>query len=278
MNPSLSEGESETRGPQQRELASPSSRADQRYRRIKLTGAASGLSRLVSFLTGIVSVPLLVKYLGTEQYALWATIGSTMAFLGFADMGISNGLLNAISESDGAEDPDKAATYASTGFFLLFAMSCAIGVVFALVYPHVPWARVFNVSTQAAIKEAGPATAALVACFLIYLPLTVAQRVQLGYQQGYLNQYWEAAGNVFALAALVCAIHWDMGLVVVVMALGGGPAFSGFLNALTLFGVQRRALRPTVRPHVPRLPSRPRHSTPRDRPSRFAEARRDASH
>ena len=228
-------------------FASSSKRSYQRYRRIKLTAIASGLSRLVSFLTGMVSVPLLVKYLGTEQYALWATIGSTMAFLGFADMGISNGLLNAISESDGAEDPEKAATYASTGFFLLLAMSIAIGGIFAIVYPYIPWPRVFNVSTGAAIKEAGPATAALVICFLIYLPLTVAQRVQLGYQKGYVNQCWEAAGNVLALAALICAIRWDMGLTVAVMALGGGPAFSGFLNALTLFGVQRPALRPKFR-------------------------------
>lgn len=224
--------------------ASSSKRAYQRYRRIKLTAAASGLSRLVSFGIGLVSVPLLVKYLGTEQYALWATIGSTMAFLGFADMGISNGLLNAISESDGADDPDKAATYASTGFFLLLAMSVMIGVIFTVIYPYVPWPRVFNVGTRAAISGSGPATAALVACFLIYLPLTVAQRIQLGYQRGYLNQCWEAAGNIFALAALVCAIHWDMGLVVVVMALSGGPALSGLLNALTLFGVQRPALRP----------------------------------
>jgi len=125
-------------------------------------------------------------------------------------------------------------------------MAGFLGVIFWLLYFHISWARVFNLSSPLAIQEAGPTVAVLVGCFLIYLPVTVAQRVQLGYQMGFINQGWEAAGNLLALGGLLCAIHWRAGLALVVLALTGGPVLSGVLNAATLFTLQRPWVRPRV--------------------------------
>src|ERR1043166_7111587 len=60
----------------------------ERYRRIALTSATSILSKAVSLLTMLVSVPLTVNYLGPERFGLWMTISSVIAFLVFADFGI----------------------------------------------------------------------------------------------------------------------------------------------------------------------------------------------
>jgi O-antigen/teichoic acid export membrane protein len=141
----------------------------------------------ISFFASFVSVPLTIHYLGAERYSLCVTASASLALLGFLDFGISNGLLNVISESDGKDDTKAAAIYVSTSFFLLLAVAIAAGVVFLLAYRHVQWQRVFNVSTHAAMHEAGPIVLVLVFCFLVYLPITVTQRVQLGYQRGFVN-------------------------------------------------------------------------------------------
>jgi len=51
-----------------------------------------------------VTVPLTLNYLGSEHYGLWMTISSVSVMLGFADLGIGNGVLNAVADAYGRDD------------------------------------------------------------------------------------------------------------------------------------------------------------------------------
>lgn len=64
-----------------------------------------------------ISVPLTLRYLGTERYGLWMTISSVIAVLGFSDLGLNNGLLNGISQANGTNDRELARRYVSSAFF-----------------------------------------------------------------------------------------------------------------------------------------------------------------
>ena len=115
---------------------------------------------------------------------------------------------------------------------MLFAMALLIVIVFAAVYPVIPWQRVFNVKSRQAIQEAGPAMAVFIACFAASLPLGVVQQVQLGYQEGFINGLWESAGRVLGLAGLLLVIYLRAGLVWLVLAsLGHQP----WLGCSTIF-------------------------------------------
>ena len=94
-------------------------RSKERYRRVVLTAGSSFVSKGVTILTGLISVPLTVHYLGAERYGLWMTISSTIAFLTFADLGLGNGLLNAVSKANGLDDQADATTAVSSAFFML---------------------------------------------------------------------------------------------------------------------------------------------------------------
>src|SRR4051794_26485261 len=72
-------------------------RSRERFRRIGLTTIASLGARSIAFATGFVTVPLTLHYLGPERYGMWATLSSVIAMAAFADLGLGNGLLNALS-------------------------------------------------------------------------------------------------------------------------------------------------------------------------------------
>jgi O-antigen/teichoic acid export membrane protein len=209
-----------------------------------VTALSSGGARGVSFLTMVISLPLTVHYLGAERFALWATISSTLGLLVFADLGIGNGLMSAISRCDGAEDREAAISYVSTGFFVLLAAAVVTAGVFSALYPFVPWQRILNLSSPLAIREAGPAAAVLIFCFLAQLPLGVGQRVQHGYQAGFINYGWDAAGNLLGFVGLLSVVHFRAGLVYLVLAVAGAPVLTGILNNATVFAFQRPWLRP----------------------------------
>jgi O-antigen/teichoic acid export membrane protein len=226
------------------DISQKQGRSNERYRRAALTVLSSGLTKSVSILTSLISVPLTLTYLGTERYGLWMTINSVILMMNFADLGIGNGLMNAISEVHGKDDREAASQYVSSGFFLMLAIAGFILAVFALIYPFISWSRVFNVSSAIASREAGPAMAAFVVCFAVNIPLGIVQRVQMGYQEGFNNNLWQGLGSIFGLLGVLLVIYLKAGLVWLVLAMAGGPALAQLLNGLVLFRRQRPWLRP----------------------------------
>ncbi len=218
------------------DTATDSGRSLERYRRAALTSAAAVLGRGVGLLAALISVPLTIRYLGTERYGIWMTISSIVALLGFADLGLGNALMNAISASHGRDDRDFARKCVSSAFFLLAGLAIVLALVFGLCYWSIPWDRVFNVSPEVGRQEAGPAMAVFFGCFLVSLPLGIVPRIQMGYQQGFVNAVWQAVGSVLALICLLVAIWLRGSLPLLVLALAGAPLLATALNGATLFG------------------------------------------
>ncbi len=229
------------------DITTEGGRSRERYRRAGLTAAVALAAKIVGVAAVFVTVPLTLNYLGTERYGLWMTISSVSLLLGFADLGIGNGVLNAIAHANGRDDRKLARQAVSSGFFLLALIGATLVAIFALVYTFVPWARVYNVTSADAMSEAGPATAVFVLVWALNIPVDIVQRVQLGYQKGFVNHAWQAVGGLFALAGAVLAIEAGAGLPWLVLALTGGPLLAVALNGAVEFGWIRPWLRPTWR-------------------------------
>lgn len=225
------------------DVATPQGRSRERFRRIGLTTTASVAARGIAFGTGFITVPLTLHYLGTERYGMWATLSSVIALASFADFGLGNGLLNALAGSHGRDDREAAQRQVSSAFVVLVCIALALGAIFALAYGQVEWARLFNVSSAQARREAGPATAVFVACFLVNLPIGIVARIRQGYQEGYRTSFFEAAGNVLGLLLVLLAIRMRAPLAWLVAAMAGAPVLASAAHAGVLFGRDRRWLR-----------------------------------
>ena len=228
-------------------------RSRERNRRILLSAFAAIGGRGISLLVTLVTVPVTLHYLGAERYGLWMTISSTVAMLGFADLGVSNSLVNLLSDANGRGDKEMAREHVSTAFFVLLSVACLLGLLFFIVYPLVSWGSFYNVSSSQALREAGPAMAVFVVWFLIGIPLTGIQQIQTGYQEGYINSGWQVGGSIASLIGIVVAVKAGLSLPWLVVALVGFPALGLAANGLVLF-VRRR---PWL---IPRVNSVTRHS------------------
>lgn len=221
-------------------------RSQERHRRALLTTLASAAAKIVTILTSLVSIPLTLNYLGNERFGLWMTISSVIALLSFADLGIGNGLLNAISNADGKNDLTAIRRYISSAFVILSTIAIVVLTASFMAYPFISWAEFFNVKTVQAAQEAGPALAVFVVCFALNVPLGIVQRVQLGLQQGFLSNLWQSAGSVLGLMAILVAVYLRAGLPWLVLAMAGAPLLASLLNGAVFFGYKRPDLRPKL--------------------------------
>ena len=228
------------------DTSSEEGRSRERYRRAALSSLATTFTTGLSVLISFASVPITIGYLGKERYGLWMTMSSLVAMFAFADLGIGNGMMNAIAGAHGRDDREAARRFLASALGVVLVLAAVGLVALAVAYPFVPWARVFNVSTAEAAAEAGPATAILFGCFFFGLPLALVGRAQSAYQEGFVPALWSAAGSLLSFSALLTVVFLKAGLPWLVLALGATPMLAQIGNSIWQLGVSRPWLRPRL--------------------------------
>ncbi len=110
------------------------------FNQIKGSFFFKGLAVLASF----VAIPLMIRYLGQEQFGIWSTLLSIMSWVVFFDLGIGNGLRNKLTEALAKNDLTEAVCYISSGYSLIGLISLLLFISAAAVSFYIPWQQVFN--------------------------------------------------------------------------------------------------------------------------------------
>lgn len=211
-----------------------------------VTGGTGAIARIVQIGTSLITIPIVIRYLGNERFGLWMTISSILAMAGFADFGIGNGVLNTVAKAFGQNDMNGVRRAVSSGFAVLVAISIVLLSAVYATFRFVPWADVFRVTSLQARAEAGPALIVFATCFALNIPLDIVQRVQLGLQQGFRSSLWQLFGSALALVGVVGGVWLHLGLPALVAALASAPVLATALNAVHFFGFVRPDLRPCI--------------------------------
>jgi O-antigen/teichoic acid export membrane protein len=228
------------------DLTSQAGRAAERHRRVALSALSSGLAWTTSIVSAFVVVPVVLHHLGAERYGVFATITAIAGLVGWADFGVGNGLISEVAAAEGRDDSASAARAVSTAFFALFGLSVVLAALFAAVYAFVPWPSVFNVTGNDA-NDVGAAAAAFAVGVLVALPLGVVQRTQVGMQEMFVANAWQALGSLLGLGGVIFAVAVDASLPYLVLAVAVAPAVALAANGVQLFFHRHPWLRPSLR-------------------------------
>lgn len=107
-----------------------------------------------SILTSFLLVPLTINFLDTENYGIWLTLSSFIAWFSFFDIGLGNGLRNKFAEAKVKGDLTLARAYVSSAYFTIGSVCLLLIIVFLLTNFFVDWTLVFNTDIRLG-KELG---------------------------------------------------------------------------------------------------------------------------
>ena len=192
------------------------------------------------------SVPLTVRYLGSERYGVWMTISTLLTWLSLADIGLGNSLTNALAEAYATNRRDLGKIYVASVFWMLCVASLVIAGASAILWPFVNWGSLVNVSSTSVAAEVGPALAVTLAVSLVNFPLSIVYRVLSAYQETPLANLWFAGASVATLGGLIVATHYEWGLVPLVATYAASSALVTAAGALWLFAFYKPWLRPSL--------------------------------
>lgn len=217
----------------------------ERNRRAILTTLSAFAGRGLGFVLSFISLPLTIGYLDVERYGLWMTIGSFLAWLGIADLGLGNGLSNAVTAARAEGDHERARRVVSTAFAMLAGIAVIMAAVFVIAFPFVPWARVFAVSSRVDPRELAITIALCLAVFAVSFPLGLVDRVLGACQEGYLTNYFSSGIAVLSTVGLILAVRFGSGLPILVIALSVAPFLARVAWSVWVFTRLHPELRPS---------------------------------
>lgn len=99
-------------------------------------------------LINIVLVPLTIGFVNVEEYGIWLTLSSIMAWLSVSDIGLGHGLRNKFAEALALNDKKLARIYVSTTYVSLLFFVAVLWMVFIVVNNFIDWSKVLNVGAN----------------------------------------------------------------------------------------------------------------------------------
>lgn len=225
--------------------SAPGTERERRSRGVVRGTASAMVARGIGSLTGIVTVPLTVRYLGTERYGAWITISSVLVFLGFSDFGLASSLTNALGKAFGEDDRERARRYVTTALFALSVVAVLLviaGITFArpiakLIFP--------SVSPPLLDGEIIPALIISLSIFALNFPLMVTNRVLAAYQENATANLWIMASSVANLIGILVVIQFRGGLPLLVLGSAGAGLLINAISSIWLFRWHKPWLAPS---------------------------------
>lgn len=217
-----------------------------RFKKAAFTGFSTIVVRGVTVSAGLLSIPITSKYLGIERFGLWLTLSTLLTWISIADLGLANSLTNVLASANELTERKKARESVSSTFLLMVGIAMLLGFLFLLIYPIVPWAKVFNVTSVEASRDAGPAVLAGMIYFTIRLPLSIPGRIYTAYQEGYYYQFLSGLSSIASVVGLIVAIHFHASIFWMVISFFGSLLFGDLISAIHIFGYKRPWLTPNI--------------------------------
>ena len=222
---------------------------DYRERRTRgiFQGTASGIAwRIIAIAVNLISIPLSVRYLGSERYGAWVTITTVLTFLTITDFGLGASLTNAVGKAQAEEDHETGRSHVSSAVVMLCAIAGAILILATLFRGPIALFLFPDLQSPLARAEIVPAVWLALLIFALKLPLIIVPRVLAAYHKNALANFWNILAVLGNLVALLTVIWLNGGLPWLVAGSFGFGLLVNLASAIWLFGSYKTWLRPRL--------------------------------
>lgn len=205
----------------------------------------SGLTnKAINSIVGLLSIPMTLNYLGTERYSFMITLVTILSLVTYSDLGLGFGLQNRIPVLK--QDIDKLKKAISSTFFFLCTVTLVASLIIWALYYFIDWRKTFSVSESITSNELTNSIIAFFVCLLGVIPFSFVQRVQVGFQEGYVNEIWGSFGSIFSLIFLFISVFLKAEIPWIILSLYGTPTLFTILNFIYHFFLKKSDLLPRI--------------------------------
>lgn len=201
-----------------------------------------GISILVSFML----VPLTIGYVSQELYGVWLTLSSMVVWLGFLDVGFSQGLKNRLAEAIALNDWDRGKRLVSTTYFLMVLIFVPLGILAQFIVPLIDWCSLLNIS-EIYRDDVIKSLHVLVAFTCLQQISNVLVGVVFAFQRVAFSNSFLVLGNIISLIIIwLLTKYVPSSLLVLCFALAAMPILITIVASVLLYRKMFKKVRPSI--------------------------------
>lgn len=168
--------------------------------------SASFIARIMGFLSTLIITPLVFSYLNSETFGVWSILIGFTAYLGFADLGLGNGLLNYLIKERAEGNYQRIKIGISSTFMFLTATSLVLFLTFGLIGYLTNW-KVLLGSNLDNLNLIIPIVSSI---FLLNIPLAIIQKIEFAWMHNQVFHIWESIQKLIVIILIFLVIHYEL--------------------------------------------------------------------
>lgn len=197
-------------------------------------------------LIGLLLVPLTINYVNAENYGVWLTLSSMVAWFQFFDIGINNGLRNKLTEAIAANDTQLAQKYVSSTYVFLLSIFIPLMLIGLAVVPYINMYDLLNLSPQRC-PDLIVCTEVLVVYFCLNFILSTINVIVLSFQSPALGALINFIQQLCVLIVVyILTLSTNGSLLSLCLTLCLIPIVISVIYNVALFFGRFKAIRPSV--------------------------------
>ncbi|MEO7609570.1 MAG: MATE family efflux transporter [Saprospiraceae bacterium] len=194
----------------------------------------------LSVIVNIALVPLSIKSIHSNEYGIWLTLSSIIAWISFFDVGFGHGLRNKFAEARARNDTEILGSYVSTTYASLIVIFVPVLIIFLSINRFIPWADFLNVHSLPN-TELVELTSIMLGLFCVQMVLKTINIIYIADQKPYRAAMTDTMGLVLTLVAVwIMYVSDNASLINLALATGIGPLIA--LGIATAIGFGGRYL------------------------------------
>lgn len=177
------------------------SSSDSRNSKIRNNILGSFALKVCSIIIQLLFVPLTLHYLNANVYGIWLTISSVVMWIGFFDIGFSQGLKNKLTEAIAKNDIKQGKELVSTTYIVLSTIFIPLCIIFEIITPFINWSHFLNVPyfyNQQLIDVMH----ILTLCICVQMIVSTISSVLSSYQEVAIANSFPVIGNLISVIAV----------------------------------------------------------------------------
>jgi O-antigen/teichoic acid export membrane protein len=204
------------------------------------------LIKAASILVSFILVPLTIHYINPQQYGVWLTIYSLVAWINTFDIGLSNGLRNRVTAVISKNDNNSAVKYISTTYLLLVIIAVILMGLFFTTGTYINWNKALKIPADINYNI-WPLIAVTLAFLCAQFILQPINSVLTALHQPFKASLISFAGQLLTLILVLILIYYcSPNLLLLIIVSTGSPVISMLISSIYFFGTSLRVLRPKI--------------------------------
>ena len=202
-----------------------------------------GISIVINFML----VPLTIGYVSAELYGVWLTLSSIMTWLGFLDVGFTQGLKNKLTEAIAYQDWNKGKSLVSTTYIMMLVIFVPVCILAEFVIPYINWSDLLNVDViyESEIKQV---MYVMIAFFCIQMVVNVIVSVIAAFQKVALSSSFTVIGQFLSLVIIfILTKTAPASLMILAFAISAMPIIITVVASVLLFNGKYKNIAPSIK-------------------------------